>query len=351
MHREACWIIENYRYRECRRPWRESQYAVSLHNHSSYSVENLASLNQVVKLFYMRPLSGALQWAFGLDRRAPVNYADMVYNPPYTSEDVLRIESATAEALGFNGVHLAITDHDECAAGVELLERRPDLEGRVAIGEEVSIRFQGHLFHLGVSGLPLAGIGEMHLRIQTAARAGNLDDLFELLAASGCLVVFNHPLIPWGPGGATRIPAVELIARYGWAIHALEYNGMRRREENDLVVALARECHKPVVGGGDSHLLAASSVVCASRSGSFAGFIAEVKDGYAVPVIQRGYCAPLRWKLFLRVLYFIAHYRQIASYRGQPVAVRLAGRIVPLDVVGYASRAFLAAVSSCGLAR
>jgi hypothetical protein len=351
MRRQACWIIENYTYRPCLRPWRESQYAVSLHNHSSYSVENLASLNEVVKLFYMRPLSGALQWAFGLDAADAVNYADMVYNPPYTPEDVYRIESATAKRLGFGGVHLAITDHDECAGGVELLGRRPDLADRVAIGEEVSIRFQGHLFHLGVSGLPLAGIGETHLRIQAAARAGTLDDLFELLAASDCLVVFNHPLIPWGPGGAARIPAAELIARYGWAIHALEYNGMRRREENDLILALARECHKPVVGGGDSHLLAASSVVCATRSDSFAGFIAEVKDGHAVPVVQSGYFAPLRWKLFLRVLYFIAHYRRIASYRGRPVASKLAGRLVPLDLAGYASRAFLAAVSRCGLVR
>jgi hypothetical protein len=222
-----CWTIENYAYRECRRPAREFPYAVSLHNHSSRSVENLASLNQVVKLSFMRPLSGTLRWAFGFERSAAVNYTDLIYNPPYSPEDVLRTESNAARSLGFGGIHFAITDHDECAGGVELLERRPDLSDHIAIGEEVSIRFQGHVFHLGVTGLPLDAIGDTHRRIQAVARGGALDDLFEFLAASGCLVVFNHPLIPWGPGGEARIPAADLLARYGWAIHALEYNGMR----------------------------------------------------------------------------------------------------------------------------
>jgi hypothetical protein len=312
-------------------------------------VENLASLNGVVKLFFMRPLAGTLRWAFGLD--GGVDYTDMTYNPPYAPGDVYRIESASARALGFESIHLAITDHDECAGGVELLRQRPDLSARVAIGEEVSLRFQDHLFHLGVSGLPLAAIGDTHLRIQTAARAGAAGELFEILAATGCLVVLNHPLIPWGPGGETRIPAADLLARYGWAIHALEFNGMRRREENDAVLALAREWRKPVVGGGDSHLLAASSVLCATQAGSFADFVAEVKDGRAVPILKADYFAPLGWKLSLRVLYFIANYRRIASYRGEPVAAKLAGRTVLLDPVGYASRAFLAAVSNFGLVR
>jgi hypothetical protein len=70
-----------------------------------------------------------------------------------------------------------------------------------------------------------------------------------------------------------------------------------------------------------------------------------------VPVITPNYFAPLRWKLFLRVLYFIGHYRRIASYRGERVADRLAGRTVLLDPVGCASRAFLAAVTTFGMVR
>jgi hypothetical protein len=51
------------------------------------------------------------------------------------------------------------------------------------------------------------------------------------------------------------------------------------------------------------------------------------------------------------VLFFISRYRQIASYKGQPVATMLERRKVLLDPVGSASRAFLALVSALGLAR
>ena len=350
MRRRSAWKIENYTYRECSHPDREFGYAVSLHNHSCHSVEKLAALNQVVKLGFMRPLSGVLQRSFGLGGVPNLNYAEITYNPPYTPEDVYQMESAAAAQWGFNGVHLTITDHDEFAGSLELLRGRADLNGRVAIGEEVSVWYQGHLFHLGVSGLPESGIDETHSRIQSAARSQRHDELFETLAASGCLVVLNHPLVAWAPG-SDAIPISDLLTRYGWAIHALEVNGMRRREENDGVLELARQWRKPVVGGGDSHLLVASSIVSLSRAATFRDFIAEVKDGHAVPFVTPNYFAPLNWKLFLRVLFFMSRYRQIASYKGQPVAAMLEGRRVLLDPVGSVSRAFLALVSGLGLAR
>jgi predicted metal-dependent phosphoesterase TrpH len=304
----------------------------------------------VVKLGFMRPLSGILQRSFGLEGVSGLNYAEITFNPPYEPEDVYRIESAAVAPWGFNGVHLTISDHDEFAGSLALLRGRPDLNGRVAIGEEVSVWYGGHLFHLGVSGLPENGIDETHARIQSAARGGRHDELFETLAASGCLVVLNHPLVAWAPGSAA-IPVTDLLTRYGWAIHALEVNGMRRREENDRVLELARHWKKPVVGGGDSHLLVASSIISLSRAASFRDFIAEVKDGHAVPFVTPEYFAPLNWKLFLRVLFFMSHYRQIASYKGQPVAAMLENRRVLLDPVGSASGAFLSLISALGLAR
>ncbi|HXM41351.1 MAG TPA: hypothetical protein VN924_08870 [Bryobacteraceae bacterium] len=350
MKRRPAWVIQNYAYRACAHPDREFGYAVSLHNHSCHSVENLASLNQVVKLAFMRPLSGILQRAFGLHGISGLDYADIVYNPPYAPEDVYEMESAAVARLGFDGVHLAITDHDEFAGSLALLRGRPDLAGRIAIGEEVSVWYQGHLFHLGVSGLPENGIDATHSRIQSAARGGRHDELFETLAASGGLVVLNHPLVSWRPDSGT-IPIADLLTRYGWAIHALEINGMRRREENGRVLELARQWRKPVVGGGDSHLLVAGSIVSLSQAASFNDFIAEVKEGGSVPFVTPEYFAPLNWKLFLRVLYFMSRYRQIASFRGQPVAAMLERRRVLLDPVGSASRAFLALVSALGLAR
>jgi predicted metal-dependent phosphoesterase TrpH len=350
MKRRTAWKIENYTYRECPHPEREFGYAVSLHNHSRHSVEKLAALNHVIKRWFMRPWSGILQKSFGLGGIPDLNYAEVIFNPPYTPEEVYQMEADAAAKWGFDGVHLAITDHDEVAGGVALLGDRPDLKGRVAVSEELSLWFEGHLFHLGVSQLPENTVQETHAQIQAAARGGRYDELFETLAASGCLVVLNHPLVAWAPGAKT-VPATELLSRYGWAIHALEINGMRPREENDRVLELARQWRKPVVGGGDSHLLVASSVISLSRAATFNDFVAEVKDGRAVPFVTPDYFAPLNWKLFLRVLFFISRYRQIASYRGQPVASMLEGRTVLLDPVGAVCRAFLSLVSVLGLAR
>ena len=350
MKRPFAWKIENYAYRECPRPDREYGYAVSLHNHSCHSVERLAALNHVVKKAFMRPLSGIVQRSFGLGGISNLNYGEITFNPPYSPEDVYHMEAQAAAKWGFDGVHLAITDHDEFAGSLALLRGRPDLNGRTAVSEELSLWFQGHLFHLGVSHMPESGAEETHAQIQAAARGGGYDELFETLAASGCLVILNHPLVAWKPG-APAIPVEELLSRYGWAIHALEVNGMRTPEENDSVLELARRWRKPVVGGGDSHLLVPSSVISVSRAATFKDFVAEVKEGHAVPFVTPEYFAPLNWKLTLRVLFFISRYRQIASYQGQPVADMLEDRKVLLDPVGLASRGFLGAVSALGLAR
>ena len=145
---------------------------------------------------------------------------------------------------------------------------------RNPLGEELSFRFQDYLFHMGVTDLPESSVAETHASLQAAARAERLDDLFEILRASGCLVVLNHPLVPWGKDNDPRrkIPVEELLRRYGWAIHALEYNGMRGQEENDRVLELAKQVNKPVIGGGDSHLLLASSVLSVSQASEFSGF-------------------------------------------------------------------------------
>jgi hypothetical protein len=351
MPRAEYWAIENYTYRRCPHPAREFCSAVSLHNHSDHSIETMGFLNQVVKLRFMRPFRGLLQSAFGLAGIADLNYADISYRSPLSVEDVLLTESASVAALGFAGVHLGITDHDEIAGSLELLRAHPEAAKRNPLGEEISIYFDDYLFHLGVTGMPASGIEQLHAGLQSAARERRLNDLFEMLRGSDSLVVFNHPLVPWGKDAGRKIPAEALLSRYGWAIHALEYNGMRSREENDRVLQLARHLGKPVVGGGDSHLLLASSVLSLTQAASYQEFAEEVKEGRAVPLILPTFFAPLGWKLFLRVLYFMGHYRRIGHFRGQPVCDLLSGRTVLLDPVGFVSRGFLRATAALGLIR
>jgi hypothetical protein len=126
---------------------------------------------------------------------------------------------------------------------------------------------------------------------------------------------------------------------------------MRSREENDRVLQLAKRVGKPVVGGGDSHLLLASSVLSLTQAASYQEFAEEVKKGRAVSLVLPTFFAPLSWKIFLRVLYFIAHYRSIGHFRGQPVGDLLSGRTVLLDPVGFISRGFLSATEALGLVR
>ncbi len=308
-------------------------------------------LNDVVRLPWMRPFKHALQAAFGFGSVAEFDFDEISYRAPFTIEEVLGQETAAATAFGYDGVILGLTDHNEVAGSIELCRTHPELAHRIPIGEELSIHFDGYVFHLGITGMRANSAQSLHASLQEAAGADRLDDVFEMLQASGCLVVFNHPLVPWGERRQNGIPARELLERYGWAIHALEYSGMRSRPENDAVVELARSVGKPVIGGGDSHLLLASSVLSVSHCGSFEEFAAEVKEGHGVPFITPPFFAPLGWKLFLRVHYFMAHYRRIARFRGQPVHELLRGRIVLLDPAGYASRAFLRLAAALDLIR
>lgn len=293
-----------------------------------------------------------LQAAFGLAWVDNLDYAEVRYNPPFTPEDVFDMETEAVRRLGVDRASVAITDHDKVAAGIEFLRRRPADSSRIGLGEELTVRYQGHVFHLGVTGLPERDIESIHRDLQQLSHLGRFDELFDLLHATGGLVVLNHPLLLWSGANVGMIPVMDLLTRYGWAIDALEFNGMRRREENDGVLELARRVGKPVVGGGDSHLLMASSVFCGSpESETFRDFVQEVKSGVAVTLVHNDYFAPLNWKLFLRVLSFIRDYRQIAGFRAQPLHRMLQDKTVLLDPVGWTSRLFLRLVLALGLAR
>lgn len=332
MDRAACWIVEDGRFRPCQEPSAEFASVVCLHTHSSYSNEDLAGLNWVVELGYMRPFKGVLQRSFGLAGVPDMNYAELGYHPPFRPSDIWRMETENARSLGIERLLLAITDHDEVAGSLELRQQNPDDSGRIALGEELSIRYDGHLFHLGLSGLPEDRLQDVNASLRASARRGHLDAVFEQLDSLRCLVVLNHPLITWNRA-RTEVPALGLLKRYGWAIAALELNGMRSPAENLCVIQLARQIDKPLVGGGDSHLLMPSSALCVSRAKTYVDFIAEVRSGWSRPLVTREYFSPLRWRMSLRVLSFIAQYRAIAHFRGEPIHAMLRGRWVLLDPV------------------
>lgn len=349
MGQAECWVVEDGVFRHSASFVRNFASLVALHTHSCYSKENLASLNCVFDLAYMRPFKGLLRQAFGLGGMPNVDYTQLCYHPPYRPDEIWRMEAANVRRLGVERLLLAITDHDEIAGAVELLRQHPDRANHIALGEELSIRFQGHVFHLGVSGLPADRVEETHASLWASARRDDLDAVFDELASLGCLVVLNHPLICWSSNGTGAPLALHLVSRYGWAIDALELNAMRSHDENRAVIELARRVGKPLVGGGDSHLLLASSALCASRATTYSDFIAEVKSGWSCPVVTGEYFSSQRWKLSLRVLSFMTQYRRIAEFRGQPVRTMLDGRWVLLDPLGHAAGGVLTLLDRLGL--
>jgi hypothetical protein len=349
---DDCWIIEGNEYHRCNAPAKEFRSVASIHNHSVHSVENLASLNRVITLPFMRLFSGILQNAFGLAGIPDLDYADVHYNPPLTPAGVLDLELESGRRLGFNDISFALTDHNNVLGCLELLEAPAAQQDQIGLGEELNVRFQNHLFHLGIVGLPADRLLAVHNELMEAAQGGRLDRLFEVLGSTGCLVVLNHPLLPWDDAGFPSAQVLAFMEQFGRAIDALEYNGMRCREENDAVLSLAQKMNKPVVGGGDSHFLTSSSALCVSRCArSMAEYIREIKEGKAITLIRKEYHAPMPWKIFLRVVGFIAQYRQIASYKQHTIESVIGKDRVLLDPVGKLARAFLHLVAALKLMR
>lgn len=345
------WIIENHRYRQCPRLERGVRSFISIHNHSAYSVESLSSLNHVVAAPPMRPFSRMLQNAFGLGDISDLDYADLQYNPPLMPADVFRVEAENAQRAGFEHTLFALTDHNTVGGCLELLGDPATGRGHIGMGEELSVCFLEHVFHLGVVGLPVDSFVDIHEAVYDAACEGRLENLFETLRDSGCLVVLNHPMLPWN-GSRRPIPVLEFLTRFGWAIDALEYNGMRSRRENDAVLKLARETGKPLVGGGDSHFLTPGSVAGFSREAlTVSEYIQEVKGGNSSVIIFKEYFAPMEWKIFLRVIGFIAQYREIACYKGAQIESVIGKRFVILDGAGALANGCLRIVRALGLMR
>jgi len=334
------WTIENYVPKPCDFPQKEFCIAASLHNHSNYSQEDLKPLDAVVELWYMRPFKSLLQRAFGLADENNFSYSDIRYSPPFTVKDLYKLESNSAQEIGFDSLILTITDHDTINGCFELNDHTGSEN---IISEELSIRFNGSKFHLGIIGLPTAKTVELHSEIQEQSRANCFDNLFDLLSETGCLVILNHPLLPQDGIRLNGQPEVlSFLDRYKEKIDALEINGMRSKEENDRVLVLARKYDKPVIGGGDCHSFSASPVLTVSRNASnFEELAGEIKSGIGTVLLKPQYFVSLRWRLFLRVLAFIAHYREIARYKNVSINEIVSKNMIGLDLVKYPSRVIL----------
>jgi hypothetical protein len=345
---KPCIVLEGCSYRESFEPAKEFTSAASFHNHSHYSREDLAPLNGVMARSYMRPIAGLVQFAFGVERGNNIDYRHLYYHPPITPRQVHDIERERLQTLGFEYSNFALTDHDEIGGALDLIGEPANFR-HTAVAEELSLVFEGHLFHLGIVGLASNNAPEVHAKLQSLAREKRFDEFFDLLSGLGCLVTLNHPLVAWDGGPRERIPVENLLERYHWAIHGFEYNGMRPKEENDAVLQLAQKWKKPVHGGGDTHSTVPSPAVVVSREArTMDEFIQDGKEGRLLTLLLPEYFIHRDWKIFLRVINFIGRYRDVAGYKGEPIEKHI-GKFVLLDLMKWPCRTVLKVASALNL--
>ena len=342
MPRPKYWKIEHYDYSRCEAPGEEFAAAVALHTHSYHSEESLGTLNHAMELPILRNLNNIFRKAFREKAKEELDYSNLHYCPPISPEEVYEIERSHAEEIGFEHTLIAITDHDKIAACQELIEARPDLEAQAAISEELSFRYDGQEFHLGVIGIPKDRADEHHKDLQDLARQRDTGGLFDLLASMRPrpLVILNHPYYQLDHVPEHDSILKRMIADHGAGIDAVEFNGLRPRAENEAAMELARNMRLPVIGGGDRHSPLPSLVISATRKArTMEGFIEEVKAGEATAICTRDYFLPHSWKLFVRILHYVQYYRQITFYKKLPITdYPIDDRIIPdyfADTAGF----------------
>ena len=342
MPRPRYWKIEQYDYSRCDRPAADYESAVALHTHSYHSEESLGTLNRVMELPVLRSLNDIFRKAFREKAKEELDYSNLHYCPPISPEEVYDIERAHAEEMGFKRTLIAITDHDKIAACQELIEARPEIEPQVAISEELSFRYDGQEFHLGVIGIPKYRADEHHKNLQDLARHRDTGGLFDLLASlrPRPLVILNHPYYQLDHVPEHDRILMRMLADHGAGIDAVEFNGLRPRKENEAAMDLARSLRLPVIGGGDRHSPLPSLVITAThKARTIDEFIEEVKGGEATAICSRDYFLPHSWKLFVRILHYVRYYRQITFYKKLPITdYPIDDRIIPdyfADAAGF----------------
>ena len=298
------------------------QAAASLHCHTHFSKEILtfipyyASRVPVVADYFRGALAN-YQKVHGTE----LDFSKAWWTPPVTPRQVIDIETGQIEqSLGLPAM-VSITDHDDIEAG--LLLQVLDTPQRHPISMEWTVPFGGGFFHLGVHNLPreqATEIADELLKFTAGdAAARSLTELLDLLNQSpSTLVVLNHPFWDIELIGEEehRRCLHQFIAAHGRQLHALEVNGFRRWNENELTMALAEEIGLPVVSGGDRHGCQPNTLLNLTRATCFEEMVAEIReDGHSEIIVMPEYQESMVMRIFEIVAEVIGHYPEHALGR------------------------------------
>ena len=256
---------------------------VSLHSHTLHSRESLGFIHQAARHSVLLRL--ALRR--GSDRYLAMHGSELDLNqgwwtPPLSPRDAFALEAAQLEDLNLTPL-VSITDHDDIEAPISL--QAVDASRQVPVSVEWTVPYGATFFHIGVHNISAQHARATMRRLAAISAEHTPGELKSLLADlhgdPATLVVFNHPL--WdekGVGAAVhRAAALDFVRRYRDYVHAFELNGLRPWAENRATIQFAHDANKPVVSGGDRHVVEPNAVINLTNAADFAEFAQEVRDG------------------------------------------------------------------------
>jgi predicted metal-dependent phosphoesterase TrpH len=189
-----------------------------------------------------------------------------------TPEDVYR----TAKARGMDIV--CITDHDEIAGALALLDRRPGATD-IIVGEEISCWFPGSTLEVHIAAYGMTE--DLHRQVQALRR--NVFDVTACLREAGIICALNH-LLHFYRGQVPFDAYLRLLDE----VDALEVrNGTMLPHHNRLIEEMAagwepRPGRAPLacIGGSDAHTLRRIGRTWTSAPGRTAGeFLDSLRSG------------------------------------------------------------------------
>lgn len=276
---------------------------VSLHSHTMHSKEFLDRLPGYIQkvpigAYILEREIGRLHLYTG----RIFDFKKIYWTPPLSPREAYELESSQIRNdLGLKPI-VSLSDHDSIEAGLHL--RMLPATSKAPVSVEWSVPYGNTVFHIGIHNLP-ATTARLWMEIFAEyTRKPSKEQLSEILTAlnelRSILIVLNHPY--WdaeaiGPD-AHRAELSCFLQEMGFAIHALELNGMRSRKENRAVVKLAEETEFPVVSGGDRHGCEPNATLNLTNSSTVEEFVEEIRvERRSEVMLMPQYFEPLQLRL------------------------------------------------------
>jgi len=288
------------------KPQAQFRTAVSLHSHTLHSREPLDFFYRIAK--HCAPARWALRWTearYQAHYSAPLDLHRGWWTPPLAPRDAYSVEFDQITSMGLAPV-VSLTDHDDIEASISM--QAIETSGSIPISVEWTVPFRNTFFHLGVHNLAPnrahATMDRLKAFTKCPRESGLRAILADLHAQRGTLTVFNHPL--WDETGIGterhRTAVLALLSQYGEYLHAVELNGLRPWRENASAIRLASDWAKPVISGGDRHVIEPNATLNLTNAVCFAEFASEIRSGWSDVLLASHYRIPYGTRVFHNVL-------------------------------------------------